>query len=195
MQRTMSVVVCALALASAASQSQNQPQPQAHDHSHAKAQAQTTSATFVNQQGENIGKATLTQTPNGVLIQLDVKGLEPGEHAFHIHQVGQCDPKDGFKSAGGHYAPRQEQHGFHTSGGPHAGDMPNQFVSSDGTLRAHVINPHVTLGSGPTSLFDSDGSSLVIHAGADDYHSQPAGNAGDRAACAVVQRGEAHGGH
>lgn len=147
-------------------------------------------ATFVDAKGERIGTATLTQVANGVLIALDVKGLPPGEHAFHVHATGRCEPRTGFKSAGDHYAPRGNQHGFHAARGPHAGDMPNVFVQQDGTLRAHVLNPGVTLGSGAGSLFDSDGSALVIHGGADDYRSQPSGNAGDRVACAVVERHE-----
>jgi Cu-Zn family superoxide dismutase len=66
--------------------------------------------------------------------------------------------------------------------------MPNQFAGSDGTLRTHVVNPIVTLSDGPASLFDADGSALVVHAGPDDYRSQPAGNAGDRIACAVIEK-------
>ncbi|MFO7277157.1 MAG: superoxide dismutase family protein [Pseudomonadota bacterium] len=145
-------------------------------------------ATFVDAKGERIGTATLSQAANGVLIALDVKGLPPGEHAFHVHGTGRCEPKTGFKSAGDHYAPRGRQHGFHAARGPHAGDMPNVFVQQDGTLRAHVLNTGVTLDSGTGSLFDSDGSALVIHGGADDYRSQPSGNAGDRIACAVVEK-------
>ena len=151
--------------------------------------ADTAKATFVNAQGQSIGSATLTQTPNGVLIDIDISGIPPGEHAFHIHETGRCDPADGFKSAGVHYAPRGHKHGFKVEGGPHAGDMMNHFVGQDGRLRAHVINTRVTLGDGEGTLFDKDGSALVVHAKADDYSSQPAGNAGDRIACAVIERG------
>jgi Cu-Zn family superoxide dismutase len=66
--------------------------------------------------------------------------------------------------------------------------MPNQFVGTDGTLRAQVLNANVTLTDGPASLFDADGSAIVIHAGADDYRSQPTGNSGDRIACAVIEK-------
>jgi Cu-Zn family superoxide dismutase len=105
-----------------------------------------------------------------------------------IHQTGRCDPKDGFKSAGDHYAGERQKHGFKVEGGPHAGDMMNKFVGSDGKLRAHVINTRVTLADGGNTLFDDDGSALILHAKGDDYSSQPSGNAGDRIACAVIER-------
>jgi Cu-Zn family superoxide dismutase len=148
---------------------------------------QKVTASFANAQGQETGKAELVQTPHGVLIEIEVRGLPPGEHAFHIHQKGVCDPAAKFESAGAHFAPHGNKHGFLAEGGPHAGDMPNQFVGQDGVLRAHVVDPNVTLGAGEASLFGPSGSSLVIHAKADDYMSQPAGNAGDRIACAVIR--------
>jgi superoxide dismutase, Cu-Zn family len=151
--------------------------------------ADSASAAFVDGKGRKIGNATLMQTPNGVLIDIDLSGLPPGEHAFHIHQTGRCDAADGFKSAGDHFAARGHQHGFKVEGGPHAGDMMNQFVGEDGRLRAHVVNTRVSLRDAEASLFDQDGSALVVHAKADDYKSQPSGNAGDRIACAVIERG------
>jgi len=145
-------------------------------------------ASFIGSGGEQIGKAELVQTPSGVLIKAELRGLPPGEHAFHIHGVGKCQANEQFKSAGGHFAPRGQKHGYVSEGGHHAGDMPNQFVGQDGLLRLNVINANVTLGSGENSLFDQDGSSLVIHAKADDYESQPSGDAGDRIACAVIEK-------
>jgi Cu-Zn family superoxide dismutase len=145
-------------------------------------------AAFVDAKGRQVGTAQLTQTPAGVLIELKLKGLPPGEKAFHIHETGACDVASGFKSAGEHYDPRGNRHGLHVAKGPHAGDMPNQFVRQDGVLRAHVLNTVVTLSPGEASLFDADGSALVLHAKPDDYRTQPAGNAGDRIACAVIER-------
>jgi Cu-Zn family superoxide dismutase len=74
------------------------------------------------------------------------------------------------------------------AGAGHAGDMPNLHVPADGTLAVEVLNPTITLEKGKkNSLFDADGSAFVIHAAADDYKSDPAGNAGDRIACGVIQ--------
>ena len=143
---------------------------------------------FVNAQGQQVGTALLAQTPGGVLITIDVSGLPPGTHAFHVHEVGRCDGAGGFQSAGGHYNPGNRQHGFLMQGGGHAGDMPNQVVGQDGKLRTEVLNDRVTLGPGEATLFDANGSALVIHAGVDDYRSQPAGDAGGRIACAVIER-------
>lgn len=140
----------------------------------------------VNAEGDEIGTAVIQQTPGGVLISVAVEGLPSGEHGFHIHEKGECDPAQGFKTAGGHFAPRSRQHGLKVVAGPHAGDMPNQFAGNDGTMRAEVLNPNVTLETGLGSLVDADGSALIIHAGADDYMTQPTGAAGGRLACAVV---------
>lgn len=150
--------------------------------------SQTATADFQNAEGNSIGSAVLTQTPAGVLIEVDVTDLPAGEHGFHIHETGTCDPETDFESAGGHYAPNDRNHGFKDEQGPHAGDMPNQFVQDDGVLSADIINPNVTLGSGTGNLFDDDGSAIVIHANADDYTSQPSGDAGARLACAVIEQ-------
>jgi Cu-Zn family superoxide dismutase len=135
--------------------------------------------------GKAIGDVDLVQTPAGVLIKLQAKGLPAGEHAFHIHAVGKCEAP--FESAGPHFNPGNHKHGM-MAGEGHAGDMPNLHVPQSGELTVEVVNDAVTLDNGkPNSLFDSDGSSLVIHAKADDYKSDPAGNAGDRIACGVIQ--------
>ena len=149
---------------------------------------QSATASFINGQGQEIGTAKLLQSSDGVLIEAEIRGLSPGEHAFHIHQKGACDPATNFNSAGDHFALAGEKHGYLAEDGPHAGDMPNQFVGQDGVLRLHVFNPNVTLGNGEGSLLGPNGASIVIHAKADDYQSQPAGNAGDRVACAVIKR-------
>lgn len=150
------------------------------------AQNQQAKATFVNADGKQIGTATLLQTPSGVLIDVKVDGVPAGAHGFHIHETGKCDaPK--FDSAGDHYNPADAKHGFAAGSERHAGDLPNQFVQADGVLQAHVFAPQVTLSAGKMTLFDADGSALIIHTKADDYASQPAGDAGDRFACAVIR--------
>jgi superoxide dismutase, Cu-Zn family len=148
----------------------------------------TARAVFMNPDGKPIGSATLTETPTGVLISVELSSLPPGVHGFHVHEIGRCDPASGFESAGGHYNPGAARHGYLVEGGPHAGDMPNQTVEQDGKLKAEVFNPSVMFTSGRAPLFDQDGSALVVHATADDHRSQPSGNAGSRLACAVIQR-------
>src|SRR3972149_7478241 len=115
-------------------------------------------ATFIDTEGKEIGGANLTQTPNGVLIVLNVRGLPPGEHAFHVHEKGVCEASGKFASAGGHFNPQGKKHGYMSEGGPHGGDMPNQFVGADGALTANVFNPNVTLGEGAGTLFGPDGT-------------------------------------
>jgi Cu-Zn family superoxide dismutase len=148
-------------------------------------EAATASASIVDAAGHDLGRALLTETPSGVLITLELAGLPPGEHGFHIHEVGACDPAD-FASAGAHYAPAPHAHGFKSAEGPHAGDLPNQFVADDGKLHAEVLAAAVTLADGPATLLDADGSALVLHDGADDYMTDPSGGSGDRIACGVI---------
>jgi superoxide dismutase, Cu-Zn family len=142
------------------------------------------SAVLKDANGKEVGRATLTPTPSGVLVSLDLTAVPAGEHAFHIHAVGKCEPPD-FKSAGPHFNPDNTKHGLMNQEGPHAGDMPNLHVPADGKLQVEVLNPTVSL-SGESALLDADGSALVIHAGADDYKTDPAGNAGARIACGVI---------
>lgn len=150
------------------------------------AAAQTAKASLKDAAGKEVGKAELVQTPHGVLIKLTLAGLPPGEHAVHIHAVGKCEPP-GFTTAGGHFNPGGHKHGMEATEGQHAGDMPNLHVPASGALAIEIANPRITLAKGqPTSVFDADGSAIVIHARADDYKSDPAGNAGDRIACGVI---------
>jgi Cu-Zn family superoxide dismutase len=150
------------------------------------AAAQSAKATLKNAEGKEVGRAALTQTPAGVLIRLTVKGLPAGERAFHIHSVGKCEPP--FTTAGGHFNPGGRKHGLMAADGHHAGDLPNLHVPAGGELIVEVLNPAVTLEKGKAnSLFGPQGTALVIHAGKDDYKTDPTGDAGGRIACGVVE--------
>ena len=137
--------------------------------------------------GQVLGTATVSQEPGGIRVVLQGRNMPPGEHGIHFHELGRCDPPD-FMSAGGHYNPTSRQHGLRNPQGPHAGDLPNLTVAANGTAQFTAVNALLTLSSGPTSVFDADGSALVVHANADDDVSDPAGNSGGRIACGVVQR-------
>ena len=139
--------------------------------------------------GHLVGTASFIATSHGVLIELDLKGLTPGAHAIHIHTSGSCSAKVAFTSAGPDLSFEPTKlHGFLAPRGPHPGDLPNEFAASDGTLHASVISNAISLGNGKKSIFDRDGASLIVHAKADDYVSQPAGNSGDRIACGIIER-------
>lgn len=150
------------------------------------AAAQSASAPLKDGSGKEVGSVNLTQTPHGVLINVSVKGLPAGEHAFHVHAVGKCEPP--FTSAGGHFNPGGKKHGLLAAEGHHAGDMPNLHIPQSGDLIVEIMNTDITLEKGkPNSLFDADGSAVVVHAGTDDYKTDPTGDAGGRIACGVVQ--------
>jgi len=144
-------------------------------------------AELKDKDGKAIGRAFLREVSDGVLVRLEVEaaGLTPGLHAVHVHAVGKCEGP-AFTSAGGHFNPLQKKHGLKNPEGAHAGDLPNMLVTKDGTGRFETKTDAITLHAGPGSVFDSDGSAVVIHAGVDDYVSDPAGNAGDRVACGLI---------
>ncbi|MCL2178949.1 MAG: superoxide dismutase family protein [Proteobacteria bacterium] len=126
------------------------------------------------------GSALFSQEADGIRLIADVSGLSPGSHGFHIHENGECSPPDA-KSAGGHFNPHQKEHGRMGEG--HAGDLPSLEADADGNAKLDVVLTSIEL-TGENGIV---GRSLIVHADADDYVSQPTGNAGARVACAVIQ--------
>lgn len=139
-----------------------------------------------NAEGNLVATADLSKADGGVHVEMDVDGLPEGTHAFHVHEKGVCEPPD-FESAGGHYNPTDMKHGKLNPEGPHAGDFDNIEVDENGKAHVAFTTEQISLGKDKeNTLYTGEGTSLVIHADADDYKSQPAGDAGDRIACGVI---------
>ncbi|HEX6165032.1 MAG TPA: superoxide dismutase family protein [Vicinamibacterales bacterium] len=138
--------------------------------------------------GNSVGMAMISPAKGGgVSIDLDVKGLPPGEHALHFHAVPKCEGPD-FMSAGGHFNPANKKHGMQNPEGPHAGDMPNFTVDAKGNAKTTIVNKNVTTGAEANSMYAAGGTALMIHAAADDMKTDPSGNAGARIACGVITK-------
>jgi Cu-Zn family superoxide dismutase len=131
------------------------------------------------------GRLALVPEAGGVHITGVIGGLPRGrQSAFHVHEKGDCSAVDA-SSAGNHFNPTAQVHGRASAGAHHAGDMDNLQANAEGVANVDVHLRGVTLGGGAAN--DIAGRALVVHAGADDYRSQPAGNAGARVACAVIR--------
>ena len=137
-------------------------------------------------EGEVVGEARFVEDATGLVhVDVHVKGISPGEHGIHIHAVGACSPT--FAAAGGHHNPLGHEHGLDNPDGPHAGDLPALTVNPAGVGHLDVVTDRATLSPGATSIFDADGSALVIHAGPDDQVTDPTGNSGARIACGIIE--------
>ena len=150
----------------------------------AAAKADTLETDIIGQTGETIGTASLTDSPHGVLIRIEIGpgGMAPGWHGVHLHQVGDCSDVGEFQLSGGHVNPDGREHGLLNPEGPDAGDLPNIHAGEDGAVNAEMFTWLITLGE----LQDEDGSAIVFHESEDDHMSQPIGGAGARIACAEV---------
>ena len=142
----------------------------------------TATASMRGPDGADMGRVTIIQGPRGLLIQARLTGVPQGWHGFHIHETGSCDPD--FSAAGGHYDPTGIGHGVLHEGGHHPGDTVNVYAHADGTANADQYTVDATLGAGTTTLFDADGSAIIVHEGPDSYGEAP--GAGARIACGVI---------
>lgn len=142
------------------------------------------SALLVAADGSARGQAWVVDRDGRWEIRVDAEGLTPGPHGTHLHTVGEC-VAPGFTTAGGHLNPHGRMHGSENPQGMHLGDLPNLTAGADG--KGSLIVP---LADNPaqlrTELFDADGTAVVIHAGPDDYRTDPAGDSGSRIACGVL---------
>ncbi|WP_114952544.1 superoxide dismutase family protein [Sphingosinicella terrae] len=139
-----------------------------------------------NAAGNVVASATATSSGDRVRIRLVAAGLPAGTFGAHVHAVGRCDPP-GFESAGPHWNPTGRQHGSQNPQGPHHGDLPNLQVGTDGAGTLEYSLAAASLRGGPAPLFDGDGAAIVVHAGPDDYRTDPSGNSGARIACGVFE--------
>ncbi len=137
--------------------------------------------------GTAAGTARLVGNGDRLSLVVDVAGISPGPHGIHLHTVGQCEAP-GFTSAGGHLNPGGKQHGTDNPLGSHLGDLPNIQVDAEGK-GSLTVPLHGARADLMSELFDADGTAIVVHAGPDDYKTDPAGNSGGRIACGVFTRG------
>ena len=144
------------------------------------------SATLRTAQGLPAGTVQLLRNNDTVTVAVAAVGLQPGEHGFHLHTTGECRAPD-FTSAGGHLNPGNNSHGSLSPGGKHLGDLPNLVVGANRTASAQ-IDLEGSADRVLADIFDSDGTAVIVHAGPDDYVTDPAGDAGSRVACGVLER-------
>nr|WP_245587356.1 superoxide dismutase family protein [Comamonas composti] len=138
-------------------------------------------------QGSQVsGELGLASDAKGaVRIQGKIQGLRPNsEHGFHVHEKGDCSSADA-SSAGGHFNPTGQPHGHFDSSAHHAGDLPSLRADTQGVATLNYVSRSISLGQGASDVI---GKSVIVHKNADDYTTQPAGNAGPRLACGVITR-------
>ena len=150
------------------------------------AASQIGNSAILDRQGREVGTARMYSLGGEVTLNASFTGLSQGTHGVHLHMVGDCSAGD-FTSAGGHLNPGGNQHGTRNPQGAHLGDLPNVTIAADGSGTMSAIL-RGTLSSIESNIFDADGTAIVVHEGADDYRSDPAGAAGSRVACGVVTR-------
>lgn len=179
MKAHLTIPSLALALAFSACESER------HDHmeGHASGKAMAIAVVAPTQGNGARGTVTFSQQAGGVRVVAELTGLTPGQHGFHIHEKGDCSAPDG-ASAGGHFNPTGMQHGAPTAGMRHAGDFGNIEANAQGVAHYDRVDTMITL-DGPNTII---GRGIIVHGKPDDLTSQPAGNAGPRVACGVIEK-------
>lgn len=133
------------------------------------------------------GTASFTVVGDQVVLTLSIENATPGEHAFHLHAVGDCSAPDG-TSAGGHWNPTEHDHGQWGGEAFHLGDVGNLVVGDDGTATLTVGTNLWSVGTGDDN--DVVGRAVIVHEGSDDFTTQPTGAAGARIGCGVIQQAQ-----
>lgn len=182
LMKTLGALACALSLAGFGA-------------SHVAGAAEKTptfAAYVVDPKGVALGQVTFVSVDGGVLVRADVRGLTPGSHGFHIHEVGSCNvlidtagKPTAFGAAGGHFDPKGSGHhlGPNNPAG-HAGDFPNLVATDAGHARTTFFTDRLTVTPGPTNIV---GRSIVVHANQDNYtDTPPNGGSGGRVACGEI---------
>ena len=139
-----------------------------------------------NAGGTVVATAAAVEEVGGLRVRIEAAGLAPGVYGVHVHTVGRCDPP-GFDSAGPHWNPTARQHGAQNPQGPHLGDLPNLQAGTDGAGSVEFTITGARLTGGSNAMLDADGSAILVHAGPDDYRTDPSGNSGARIACGVFE--------
>ncbi len=142
------------------------------------------SARIADSSGRQLAVASAAQQNDGLRISVSASGLRPGSYGLHVHAVGRCDAPD-FTSAGPHWNPTMRQHGSQNPQGAHRGDLPNLIVGANGQGEIAFTIPEARLSGGVGGMLDADGAAIVLHAGPDDYRTDPSGNSGARIGCGV----------
>jgi Cu-Zn family superoxide dismutase len=172
-------------------------QPQAPPPPPPKAAAMKAGATktVADIKGDGIkGRAELVERKSGtgtvVDVTVTVSGLKPGMHGVHLHAVGKCEPD--FAAAGGHFDPGPAGNPDPDANHPfHMGDIPNLDVSASGQGTLKAVTTRVTLSDGPLSIFDGDGTAIIIHGNPDQGitgESKSGVSGGPRIACGVFTK-------
>lgn len=148
--------------------------------------AQTITVNMESKSGSNATGQVVFIEENG-MVRMDAKftGLKPGTHAIHIHEKSDCSAADA-SSAGGHWNPTHQPHGkWGDAKGYHKGDIGNFEADADGSGSISMQTDEWCIGCGDENK-DITGKSVIVHEGADDFTSQPSGDAGGRVACGGI---------